>query len=79
MKLDSSRVETIGKPRDLLVDDLPELLARQPVEDNNLVEAVEELGPKMPSQQAQNLLLHLGVGSLVPAIAVAEDLRTSDV
>jgi hypothetical protein len=51
--------------RYLEIDDRPHVRLRQPVEHDDLVEAVQELGPEMPAHHGHYLVLHVLHGLVV--------------
>ena len=71
LDLDLALRQPRPQPAELDLDDLLELLARQAVEDDDLVDAVEELGPEVLAQRLEHLALHALVGLRVVAAAVA--------
>ena len=50
LELDPPLREPLAQPRELQLDDVGELLARQRLEDDDLVDAVQELGPEAVAQ-----------------------------
>src|SRR5438094_649605 len=70
------------EPRELNVDDLPQVRAPEGMEDHHVVDAVQELGAEVLAERLQHLLLHGVVGTgVVAAIAgeqLAPDVRGHD-
>jgi hypothetical protein len=72
--------ELLAQPVDHEVDDVLDLLVREVVEDDDLVHAVEELGPEELLELAGNALLEVLVRKPVARIgAEAETLALDDV
>ena len=61
------------EPRELDVDDRAQVLARERVEDDDLVDAVQELGPEVLAERLEHVALHGLVGVGIVAAAVAGD------
>ena len=62
LETETLRLELACEPLDQQVDDLRDLLGGELVEDDDVVDAVEELGPEVPLELVVHLLLHLVVG-----------------
>jgi len=79
LEFDLALFEPPPQMRELNVDDLPQFLARERMEHNNLVDAVEELGTETLAQHIESLLLHpVVVLSLEGEDYLAGDIRGHD-
>src|SRR5262249_3382385 len=73
----------IGEPRaqtlELDVDDRAQMRPRERMEDDDVVDAVQELGAEVLPERLEHLLLHALEGTLVVAAAVAGEELAADV
>ena len=65
LELDLLGVELVAHPREQQLDDHPDLLDLEAAEDDDRVDAVQELGPELRLELVEDLLLHPVVGLLL--------------
>src|SRR5256886_6571276 len=70
--------EATAEPRELQVDDLSHLGARERVEDDDVVDPVQELGTEVLAERVEHPLAHRLVGAGVAGDYLAPDVRRHD-
>src|SRR5262245_734636 len=70
-------LEALGESGELDVEDGPDLGLIQGVEDDDVVDAIEELGPEVTAQLVEDALSH-GLGADVAGEVLAADVRRHD-
>src|ERR1043165_4414904 len=71
--------QTIAQPSQLYLDDLLQILLAQRMEHNDLINAIQKLGPEVMPQSIENAVFHLFVSVALKLSVVLQNHLAADV